>query len=508
MRPFIRYLLLSFLLSALAACGGGSSDGGSSDSGGSTNEQPPLPTEPNPPSPNPPVEPNPPEEPVDPPPVNPNPSDEFSATLPVLHEFDAQKAAQGKAQFQTHTLSNGVIPELGIRNLWPAWCSKPTEQMSCAMESINLFSNDAAYWTAFRARYGFQEAPFNNDGLPLGMRKTSNGSITLDCMMCHAGKVAGNVIIGAPNTTIDLQALIDDLAFVNSIASIYGFVSFPVPFMVTNKTGAAGITDAVGIGFEATQIPGLNTFYGYQRPGAWWAVKHKNTLYSDGSGKVSGTGYRLMTATLIALGESYNSIQTRDDDFKNILNYILSIESPQWPQIIDSTKAARGMALFEAKCASCHGDNQGFPDKLVSNVGTDSQRAQQLTNAETNLINLSWFGETPMTATNAYVAPPLTGIWARAPYFHNGSVPTLKGVLLSSERPDYWVRTGSETTDYDFTNVGWNYTVGIANTDRSTHQGRRTYDTTQTGMSNSGHTYGDSLTQAQRNDLIEFLKTL
>ena len=36
--------------------------------------------------------------------------------------------------------------------------------------------------------------------------------------------------------------------------------------------------------------------------------------------------------------------------------------------------------------------------------------------------------------------PPLDGVWATAPYLHNGSVPTLEAVLKSSDRPALWQR--------------------------------------------------------------------
>src|SRR5256885_8025425 len=47
-----------------------------------------------------------------------------------------------------------------------------------------------------------------------------------------------------------------------------------------------------------------------------------------------------------------------------------------------------------------------------------------------------------------YIAPPLDGIWATAPFFHNGSVPTLEGVLDSTKRPAKWTRS-FVSTDYD-----------------------------------------------------------
>lgn len=71
-----------------------------------------------------------------------------------------------------------------------------------------------------------------------------------------------------------------------------------------------------------------------------------------------------------------------------------------------------------------------------------------------------------------YVAPPLYGAWANAPYFHNGSVPNLWGVLKPDARPAVWKRQYSAANAlgtnagydgsyaaYDWDNLGWKYTA-------------------------------------------------
>ena len=79
--------------------------------------------------------------------------------------------------------------------------------------------------------------------------------------------------------------------------------------------------------------------------------------------------------------------------------------------------------------------------------------------------NESWFAKEDADSryevidAKGYQAPPLDGIWATAPYLHNGSVPTLYGVLNSDARPKLFTRsfrTGEE--DYDPVKVGWKCT--------------------------------------------------
>jgi hypothetical protein len=54
-----------------------------------------------------------------------------------------------------------------------------------------------------------------------------------------------------------------------------------------------------------------------------------------------------------------------------------------------------------------------------------------------------------------YQTPPLDGVWATAPYFHNGSVPTIAGVLESKSRPSIYTRSFSTEKDaYDQQRVG------------------------------------------------------
>ncbi len=99
---------------------------------------------------------------------------------------------------------------------------------------------------------------------------------------------------------------------------------------------------------------------------------------------------------------------------------------------------------------------------------------------------------------NAYKARPLNGIWATAPYLHNGSVPNLWQLLVPEEQRVKEFYVGSR--DFDPKNVGFV-------TDKS--EGSFRFDTALAGNSNKGHTYGTrELTEAQKWELVEFLKSL
>ena len=99
-----------------------------------------------------------------------------------------------------------------------------------------------------------------------------------------------------------------------------------------------------------------------------------------------------------------------------------------------------------------------------------------------------------------YVAPPLDGIWLRAPYLHNGSVPSLTDLLKSpDQRPTAFYR------GYDVYNPdkGGFVTAGVD----AEKVGFR-YDTSIRGNSNQGHLYGTDLPTDDKNALVEYLKTL
>ncbi len=97
----------------------------------------------------------------------------------------------------------------------------------------------------------------------------------------------------------------------------------------------------------------------------------------------------------------------------------------------------------------------------------------------------------------AYKARPLDGVWATAPYMHNGSVPNLYEMLLPASQRSATFRMGSTSIDP--------VKVGV---DSSAAGATFVYDTTKPGNRNTGHEFGAGLTDAQRWQLLEYLKTL
>lgn len=115
------------------------------------------------------------------------------------------------------------------------------------------------------------------------------------------------------------------------------------------------------------------------------------------------------------------------------------------------------------------------------------------------------------THNHGYQAPPLDGVWATAPYFHNGSIPTVYHVLNSKARPTRFTRSyQTEKEDYDPVKLGWKITELSEPMDprQPASEQRKTYDSTLRGRGNTGHTFGDKLSEEERMAVIEYLKTL
>jgi hypothetical protein len=156
-----------------------------------------------------------------------------------------------------------------------------------------------------------------------------------------------------------------------------------------------------------------------------------------------------------------------------------------------------------------------YPNLVIAaeEVATDSLMvagSAQFAGPFVKWFNESFYGQKGRLApAPGYVAPPLDGIWATAPYLHNGSVPTLAALLDSRSRPQFFTRS-FDSSDYDETAVGWRFTAsphGQAE-EPTASQAKRIYDTRLPGYDNRGHTYGDALPQEERRALLEYLKTL
>jgi Cytochrome c len=396
-------------------------------------------------------------------------------------------------------------------NLWKQW-------------GLSEKPNDFA--AAVRERYGLHEAPYPNKGLPMGLREApwvfGNG-VGFDCLLCHASSFDGKPIIGLGNASIEWQALFDELFASQGLPH-----GMPHPFSYVRGTTEA----AVQIGYQMQfRDADLNRrpkvaidFNGpiCEDAPAWWLLKKKKHLYHPGSHP--GESVRVGMAFLLHPLNDKKVIKESEKDFADLRALLLSLEPPKYPFPIDARRAATGRRLFEQHCARCHGTygpDGSYPSKIIDlkTLGTDPKLSHEFRVYAQDAYNSSWFGKEtdgagrPLEAkpTDGYQAPPLDGVWATAPYLHNGSVPTVYGMLHSPSRPAIWTRSyRTGAVDYDPFELGWKVQVLEQAPDPAAPaiERRKVHDASQVGRRNSGHTFGDRLTHEERMAVLEYLKTL
>ncbi len=241
-----------------------------------------------------------------------------------------------------------------------------------------------------------------------------------------------------------------------------------------------------------------------------WNVKKKNALYYNGMGR-GDFRKQFMQASLAGVRDSTHAREILNN-FEDVLAWMHTLEAPKYPKEINENLAERGQAVFEENCSKCHGyygENERYPNKLIplDKVGTDPYYAYYFMrdNGLSDWYNESWYAHSYPTSSHVpkagYIAPPLNGIWASAPYLHNASVPTLEDLLDSRQRPKYWKRVWNSRA-YDHDKMGWQY----ESVDKA--KGKYVYDTTLQGYGNQGHTFGDELTDEERAAVLEYLKSL
>lgn len=205
----------------------------------------------------------------------------------------------------------------------------------------------------------------------------------------------------------------------------------------------------------------------------------------------------------------------------------LKIRSPRWPEDIfgkvDTALVSRGAKLYREHCAQCHDAPSATP---LRKIGTDPLHALGfLTPMTDGRPFVSAFaaemaaykraayaaqGLTPATTEKLeapapdmwksvyrYVSRPLAGVWATAPFLHNGSVPTIYDLLLPPDKRPRTFSVGHR--DYDPVKLGFTTVV---------KDPIWIFDVSEPGNDNGGHIYGTELSEADRAALLEYIKSL
>lgn len=233
------------------------------------------------------------------------------------------------------------------------------------------------------------------------------------------------------------------------------------PDLAANLLANAVIGAVLG---DLVREPGLvgDLLLGDKAPAPWLAASAK--AWAPGSVTKEGT---LDTTPFVKPGAP------QTDDHKRILA-ALQRPDPTLGAVPGPTKAAAAQKAASRTVA---------PSPAPSTAASASPEETALAGTIKSLL--------------AYKARPLDGVWATAPYMHNGSVPNLYEMLLPAAQRTVAFKMGGPALDP--------VKVGV---DSSAPDSIFLYDTTKPGNRNTGHEFGAGLTDAQRWQLLEYLKTL
>jgi mono/diheme cytochrome c family protein len=208
-----------------------------------------------------------------------------------------------------------------------------------------------------------------------------------------------------------------------------------------------------------------------------------------------------------SLGAGVTPVTIDHERLGRVRDWIWTLPPPKYPFPVDPVLAAKGDKLYERHCAECHAFDGSRTGRVqpIAEIATDPHRLNSYTlEFAANQYTLypdSRYRFTHFKKTGGYANQPLDGIWARAPYLHNGSVPTIRDLL---EPPQHRPRSFYRGDDlYDQRKLGFAYDTPEAG-------GRRLFlfDTAVPGNGNGGHEYGTQLSDEDKAALVEYLKTL
>ncbi len=285
------------------------------------------------------------------------------------------------------------------------------------------------------------------------------------------------------------------------------------------------------------------------KPAVWWNLKYKTKWLSDASIVSGNPIYTNFLWNEIGRGIDLKQLESwlinNQDKIKELTSYVFHTEAPKYndyfPNRINITKAKQGQKLFNQNCKSCHGEYEkgwnsesahllNYEQKIettkvwyhtqtkVENVQTEAYRRNGMKYfyKDLNRLAISKTIGTVVKPQKGYVPPPLVGIWARWPYLHNNSIPTLYDLLtIETKRPKFYIAVPADNpkTDFDFQKNGYPAPDKIREPFKSDKD--YYFNNKLKGLSNKGHTEmlldelgNERYSQEEKYQIIEFLKTL
>ena len=219
--------------------------------------------------------------------------------------------------------------------------------------------------------------------------------------------------------------------------------------------------------------------------------------------------------TVPSMGVHPDAAYAAIDDATRVVAFLETYRPQPFPGTVDRVQARSGAGVYARTCAACHGDYdlRGARPRLirfhnwVGDVGTDRLRAATFGQPLAAAVGRTAYRDRiAVAAGQGYAAPPLTGLWASAPYLHNGSVATLDALLTPARRIARF-QVGGHALEFE--RVGLRLAA-----DGSYPAGYRPFatpvwiDTRRAGRGKDGHGFGADLSPRDKAALLAFLKLL
>lgn len=424
--------------------------------------------------------------------------------------------------------------------------------------------------TADYTAFGFIQEPGRPMPIGFSVRRQFIDRTALNCGGCHTGSVRHGpdseptIIPGMPGNTVNLLAFfkflfscandprfnaerilqaMDDAGLTGPLdRAIYGFV---VPAMrdalLEQERKLRFLQDPRYTAFGPGRVSTFDTFkhdqfasfyfehgieispteiYGIVDFPSVWNQAPRADLWLHWDGNNNSVRERNFSAAIAA------GARPEDMDLRRLYRieeWLMKLPPPRYPFPIDRDLADQGEKIYAAQCASCHSFDGARIGEVVplAEIGTDRSRLDSYTvallEAQKDYTSGQNWAFTHFRKANGYANLPLDGIWARAPYLHNGSVPNMRALLSPpSDRPVVFTIGGDV---YDRQNMGFRHEVLTPGPD-GTYLRRSgidytgnafVLDTRLRGNGNGGHAgaaYGTELSSEEKDALIEYLKTL
>jgi len=261
----------------------------------------------------------------------------------------------------------------------------------------------------------------------------------------------------------------------------------------TSGLGSTSLVSLVGVDKADTVLPPKPSMADIP---AVWRIDPKG--YANWDATIVGFA-RSMTSSLAVVGNP-SKIDLKTN--AAIQDFIGKLPAAPYPFPIDEQSRARGEVTFKKNCAGCHDATPGRTrDDLIFDVGTDPMRADAISSTTVKMMEKVIRVACPPTQTEfslpdkplvdptekrGYVANGLPGTWAQAPYLHNGSVPTLRQLLVPSLRTNQPFLRGSIT--YNKQDGGWEWDPSRERELRSRGESAiAPHDIRKDSFSNKGH---------------------